>query len=178
MADYTSGGITSVTTSLLADNAVTSAKIAANAVGDTEVNNSDSFTWTGIHTWSDSTPSSGFNVLTRLANTTAGENWRWTFNTNGELALRVNSGADAMTILTIDTLGALTLLERGTFSSNILMESFLQFGSGSSQMSMQYNSVDDSFDILDSVNSEIRGRLDRTTGDMSIDGALTEGATL
>jgi hypothetical protein len=46
------------------------------------------------------------------------------------------------------------------------------------QMSERYDSGNDDYRVQDQVNSADRMALDRTTGDLSIDGAITEGATL
>lgn len=157
-----------------------SGSVSANSVGDTEVKNGDNFTWTNAHIWDRQVPSSGFNVFTRLRDASDGtKQIRWGITDAGEIQLRYTTGGGTPgTLIDLGSaFGSIEFLEQIVASTGITNTNFQNYGSND-EMREEYNSTNDGFDVRDQTNNTTRARLDRTTGDLTIEGSLTEGATI
>lgn len=161
----------SVATALLVDDAVTSAKIASGAVGNTQVANGDTYNWTDVHQWTRSEPSSGTNTWTSLVNSTSGDTWSFALKSNGYMSLL--SGTSE--VLEVDNSGVVDSQSPINIEADLRVWDLIEWGS-SAEITSRYSSGNDAWELLDSIN--IRLRVDRSTGDLSVEGTVTEGANL
>lgn len=137
-------------------------------------------TWTGTHVWDQQNPSSGFNVFTRLRDATDGtKQIRWGINSSGEIQLRYTTGGGTPgTMIDLGSaFSSIAFLEQIIAGSGIRETAFQDYGA-SNDMRQEFDGTNDGLNFDDQTNTTTRARLDRTTGDLTIEGTLTEGATL
>lgn len=154
----------------------TSGGVSANSVGDTEVDNDAQFNWTNRHDWSRTVPSTTQHFFTRYEDADNGTALGWYLSDNGTFRLDRNGNI----LIEVDPTGS---PNEGTFNS--VWEAILGFIAGdfvdhgnNREMRTTYNGTRDGFAIRDQTNGLDRAEVDRTTGDLTIEGSLTEGANL
>jgi len=177
-AEHNEGGndVISVTTALLVDDAVTSAKIASNAVGTTQVDESASFTWTSQHVYEQPVPSIALNRYIALRDTTNSIDLEWVIDDTGTFQNKL--GSNIIHQYTPGRSPAEYEIQATTeFSLGIINEDWMDHG-GSREIRTEYQSGDDAYAIRDQTNGLDRAQFDRTTGNLDIEGTLNEGATL
>lgn len=153
--------------------------IPTDHIGVDEIDQSISPSWTGSHDFVQPAPSSGFNVFTRYTEDGSTKQVRWGINSNGEIALRYTTGGGSPgTLMSFGSaFTGVEFFEQIIAGTGIRETSFQDYGA-SNEFREEYNSNQDSLDISDQPNSAVRARMDRSTGDLTIEGTLTEGATL
>lgn len=121
--------------------------------------------------WIRSEPSSGTNTWTSLVNSTSGDTWSWALKSNGYMSLL--SGTSE--VLEVDNSGAVDSQSPINIEADLRVWDLIEWGS-SAEITSRYSSGNDAWELLDSIN--IRLRVDRSTGDLSVEGTVTEGANL
>lgn len=150
--------------------------IPTDHIGVNEIDQSIAPTWTGAHQWHYPQPGTGAEqIIHDFQDTDTGADLTWFLNNDGEFLLRTGTNV----LMQVDPDASLppTLNEVWTAALGFISEDFLDHGNNR-EIRTQYNSTEDSYDIGDGTNSVARARVDRTTGDLTIEGNLTEGATL
>lgn len=149
--------------------------VSPNSVGDTEVDNSAQFNWTNRHDWARPVPS-GQNFFQQYEDSTNANSLGWYLSSSATYRL----DRDGNILIEVDPGRTPT---EGTFNSTwtallgFIAEDFLDHGQNR-EVRTEYNSTRDGFVVRDQTNGLDRAEVDRTTGDLTIEGSLTEGANL
>lgn len=166
----------SVATGLLVDDAVTAAKIASGAVGSTQVDLTDTYTWTSEHEFRRPTQTAAKQRLNTFINDDSGNSVGWYLDDTGVIRLEQGGSNIIFEFDPSDTNRPETqaVMEFGVGSVH---EDWIDYGTGR-DIRTEYQSGDDVWAIRDQTNGLDRAEVDRTTGNLTIEGTLTEGANL
>lgn len=149
--------------------------LTADSVGDTEIDNAANFNWDAKHLWRRA-PSTSKNYYWEWVNTGSGNRCGWYLSDTGKMILE-QGGSNLVLALDPSDTDEPSFRTAMRFGLGSIHEDWVDYGIDQ-DVRTEYQSGDDAYAIRDQTNGLDRLQVDRTTGDTSIEGALTEGATL
>lgn len=150
--------------------------VGQNSITDTEIDESVQYNWTNRHDWARSAPSTGQNFFQQYEDSTNGTTLGWYLSDVPSYRLDLDSNilleVDPGRTPAVTTFNSLWEAVLGFISTD-----FIDHGA-SREIRTEYNGTRDGYVVRDQTNGLDRAVVDRTTGNLTIEGTLDEGATL